>query len=139
VDTRAIIPAADVEEIAITHAEWSTRSIWQVHHIRPGPIVRFVVVNRDAGTLVAARSYDARITYRCSIEPQPVHYHVRTAGPAVSHRIVDLGDRLRGRKSAAEQIQFPLEHRAARRCHCRWHIRTGCPRIGRDIVDVQRV
>jgi hypothetical protein len=50
-----------------------------------------------------------------------------------------LGDRRRGGKSASVEVEFPVEHSAARPCHRLRHRRSGGPHVGSDVVDVQRV
>ena len=137
--SRAIVAAAEIEEDAITNAEWSARSIRQVRHVGPGPSEQFVVVNRNTWALIAARRKDAEVIPCTTIEPQPVHYHVRPHAPTVSNRVVDLRDGLRGRDAAPEEVEFPLTHRAARRCYRRRHVWSGRPCVTGDVIDVQRV
>src|SRR5438093_143947 len=105
-DCAAIVAASDIEVGAIADAEWSARSKRQVQHVRPaGPVVQFIVVNRDARRLVAAGCNDAESTPSTAIEPQPVHHHVGPSAPTISNRVVDLRDGLRSWETATEQVE----------------------------------
>ena len=142
VHSAAIIAASDIVVGAIADAEWSARSIRQVQHVRPaGPVVQFIVVNRDARGIVAAWSIDAESTPCATIEPQPGHHHVGPSAPTIGNRVVNLcGRDGRGEWSrATEQVKFPLEHRAARPSNWRGHHGAGGPGVSGNIVDVQRV
>jgi hypothetical protein len=140
-DGGSIVPAADIHKRAIADRKGSARGKWQRRLYRPAGSQLFVVIDRDAGGVVSARSNDAAIVYRSSVEPQPGHVHRRPGAPTVGNRIVDLRSRDRRREGsrASEQVEFPLVHGAARPCYWRWHNRTGAPRAAGDIVDVQRV
>ena len=142
VHSAAIIAASDIEVGAIADAEWSARSKRQVQHVRPaGPIVQFIVVNRDARGRVAAGCNDAESTPGATIEPQPGHQHAGPSAPTIRNRVVNLcGRGGRGEWSpATEQVEFPLEHGAARPSDRRGHHGAGGPGVSGNIVDVQRV
>ena len=139
VHATAIIAAADINKRSVADRKRPARGIRHRSLYRPSASQLFVVIDRDARRLVPARGDDARVIYCTSVEPQPVHIHVRPAAPAVRNRVVNLRDGLRGREPAAEEVEFPLVHGAARPCYWRWHNRAGCPTVGGNIVNVQRV
>ena len=98
-----------------------------------------VSVNRDARDLVPARGNDSKVGPCRPIEPQSTYVQIGPGAPGVTKRVVDLGDRRRGGKSASVEVEFPVEDGAARPCHWLRHGRTGGPRVSSDVVDVQRV
>src|SRR5206468_10550553 len=135
----AIIAAPDINKRSIADRKRPPRGKWHRGPYRPSASQLFVVIDRDARRLVPARGDDAGVIYCTSVEPQPVHVQVRPAAPAVRNRVVNLRDGPRGREPAPEEVEFPLVHGAARPCYWRWHDRPGAPRVGPDIVDIQRV
>ena len=141
VNGAAIVAAPNINKRAIADGKWSAGVKRQRRLYRPTGSQLFVVTDWNAGALISARGHDAGVIYRSSIEPQPVHVHVRPAAPTVGNRIVDLcGCDGRGEWSrASEQVEFPLVHCAARPCYWRWHDRPGAPRVTGDIVDIQGV
>src|SRR6266404_9954764 len=139
-DSAAIIATADVDNGTIADCKRSAGCEGQRSLYRPAGSQLLVIVDWNAGRIVAARGYDAGVIQRGAVEPQPGHVHVRPAAPTVGNRVEDLRDRHgRWEHRASKQVEFPLVHRAARSCYWRRHDRSRRPHVGRDIVNVQRV
>ena len=137
----AIVAATDIDKRSVADRKRSAGDKWQRGLDCPAGSQLFVVIDFNAWWVVTAGRHDAGVVYRSSVEPQPAHVHGRPGAPTVGNRIVDLrgGDGRGEWCSASEQVEFPLVHRAARRCYWRRHDRPGCPTVGGGVVDVQRV
>ena len=137
----AIVAAADIHKCSVADRKRSARNKWQRSLDCPTGSQLLVVIDFNARWVVTARRHETSVVYGSSVEPHSAHIHGRPGAPTVSNRIVDLrgGDRRREWCSAPEEVEFPLIHRAARRCYRRRHNRTGCPSVGGGVVDIQRV
>ena len=139
VDIGAIVATSDIHNGAIAHRKRSASIIRQRCLYRPTGSQLFVDISRKDGGVVSARSHNAAIVYCSSVEPHPGHVNVWSAAPSVAAGVVDLRDGgKRGKRSpASEQVDLPVEHRAAGPCHWRRHRRAAAPTVSRDIVDLQ--
>src|SRR5262249_47960275 len=138
----ATIPAAsDIDKGAIANGEGSTGIVRQGGPHRPTDSQLFVDIDREADRVVSARGNNAAIVYVPAVEPYPSHVHGWPGAPTVGNGVEDWcgGDENGESRRASEQVEFPLVHGAARPTYWRRHVRTGCPGVSRDIVDVQCV
>jgi hypothetical protein len=139
-DGGTIVATADIDNCSIANGKRSAGCERQRGLYRPAGSQLLVVVDRNAGRVVAARGYDAGVIQRGAVEPQPAHVHGWAGGPTVGNRVEDLRDRHgRWEHRASKQIEFPLVHRAARSCYGRWHRRSAvnAPSVSRDVIDLQ--
>lgn len=140
-DIGAVVPATDVYKRAVADDKRATGIIRHRGPDDPAAAALFVDITRHAGSRVSPRGNDARVINRSSVKPQPGDVHVPANAPTVRDRIVDLRDRgcHRVGSSAAEQIQSPVQYRAAGPCDGYWHWAARSPSVAGDVVDVQRV
>ena len=96
-----------------------------------------IIVKRGASAALSANGHDAVIAHGCPVEPKSVNVRARPSAPGVADRVVDLRHDKRGQPS--KQVEVVVKHGAARCFRGHRHVCTGCPRVMRNIVNVQGI